>query len=375
MFPSGVSMNRPKLNFYYNYEELLKAYLDCRRLKRRKKSAVEFEVSFELKLRKLLEIINNKEYKIGRTEVFVVEKPKPREIWAAEFVDRIVHHLVYNDIGEFFEKQFIADTFSCIKGRGCLFASDRLDLFVRKASNHYDKETYFLQFDIKNFFVSINKDILCKMVVSKIGEESLTSQLISSIIYNDPTENAIIKSNSNFEIIPRHKSLWNQVKNKGLPIGNLTSQFFSNIYLDKLDKMVKHKLKAKYYVRYVDDAVIVSNDKDYLLRCLEEIKEFLIQLDLELHPDKIIIDNIDAGINFVGYIIKPYRRTPRPLTLQKAISESKKPLDKISIPRINSYLGFIRHGKTYKIRKKICENACVPFVIGCDENYTKLFWL
>lgn len=365
-------MSALRLSNEYSFQDIFKAYMSCRQRKRNSSSAMAYETRFERRLDDLLNELNSGSYKIGRSEVFVVDKPKPREIWAAQFKDRVVHHLVYNDVGEWFESRFIEDTFSCIKGRGTLAGSNRLMDFHRRATNNYSSDCWYLQFDIANYFVSIDKNILWRMVESKIGSESLTSRLIKQIIFYDPTENAIIKKGSDFSIVPFHKSLWNSDKSKGLPIGNLTSQFLSNVYLDPLDKFIKHKLKQRYYARYVDDAVIISNSKDDLEACLKNISDFMEnELLLKLHPDKCFIRKASQGINFVGYIVKPYRRYSRRSTIDAA-KKSSRNIGIESISSVNSYLGIIKHSASYNIRKEICNTASIPSLIAPSSDYGKI---
>jgi len=368
------------LRQHYDYRSLLNAYLDCRQVKRNKKSAIAFETRFERNLYDLMNQINDGSYKIGRSEVFVVTKPKAREVWAAQFRDRIVHHLVHNDISAYIDRRFIEDTFSCISGRGNLSASDRLMQFHRRATNNYDTDCYALQFDIKNFFVSIDKTILWHQLERIVGakESSLTAKLLHQIIWNDPTENPIIKPNSNFSLVPSHKSLWSGSGKKGLPIGNLTSQTASNVYLNGFDHFVKHALKAKYYVRYVDDAVILSKNKDYLYECLDAISAYLsVNLGLEIHPDKCSIFPASQGANFVGFIHKPWRRYPRNSMVSSAKHVARNGVKKgeCFVSSINSYLGIMKNSNSYSLRKSICIDAVVPSIFTCNRNFTKIIKL
>lgn len=371
--PSGGSREaRLHLKNSYTYQDVFKAYIDCRRSKRNSRSAIAFETRFEERLHDLLCELNDGTYEVSRSEVFVVEHPKPREIWAAQFRDRIVHHLIFNDIGKYFEARFIEDTFSCIKGRGTLAASNRLTEMHRRATNNYSKDCWYLQFDIKNFFVSINKDILWSQLEREIGADSLTARLTKQVIYNDPTESPVIKPNSRFWLVPTHKSLWHSGKNRGLPIGNLTSQFFSNVYMDDFDKFVKHTLKARHYVRYVDDAVILGSDRAELEWMLEQIRVFLRdRLAIEIHPEKWAIKRASQGINFVGYIVKPYRRYTRRSTVEAA----KRAARSGSVESINSYLGLMRHSASHRIRRAICETASIPSIVMPGSGFSKVIAL
>lgn len=359
----------------YTYEQVFNAFLDCRKRKTNKNSTLAFDINREINILNLLEEINSNQYQIGKSIVFTVNKPKPREIWAANFRDRIVHHLVFNEINPYFEKRFIEDSYSCIKGRGVLAASNRVLDFHRKITENYSKDCYYLQIDIKNFFCSIDKNILWNLLNKHI-ESGKCYDLLYQIIFNDPTQNAIIQENANFSIIPKHKSLWYAQKNIGLPIGNLTSQFFSNVFLNELDQYIKHILKSKYYVRYVDDAIILSKDKDYLLDCYNKIIIFLKNnLHLELHPSKCFIHKASQGITFVGYTIKPYRRFIKKSTINNAkISANtcfSNPNEK-SISSINSYLGIIKQVPSYEIRKQLCKTATIPSITTHDNKYTKI---
>lgn len=367
-----------KLRQQYDYQSILDAYLDCRRVKRNKNSALAFEVRFERKLVDLLEEVNSGTYQIGRSEVFVVTHPKAREIWAAQFRDRIVHHLVHNDIGSFLESRLIEDTFSCIKGRGTLAASNRLQQFHRRITNNYETDCYALQFDIKNFFVSIDKTILWSQFEHYVGppESSLTARLLHQIIWNNPAENPIIKPNSPFHLVPKHKSLWLTGGKRGLPIGNLTSQTGSNVYMNGFDHFVKHVLKCKAYVRYVDDAIILSKDKKHLEYCLSEIENYLRErLRLVIHPDKCSITPASQGMNFVGFVVKPHRRYTRRSTITAAKKSAKNPDTFQRVSSVNSYLGLMKNTHSYKLRRELCRDAVIPSLITHDRDFKKLILL
>lgn len=352
------------LRDHYTYRDLLQAYLDCRRRKRNKLEPQKFELNFGENLEVLLDEINSGKYRIGSSTVFTVMLPKPREIWAAQFRDRVIHHLLYNEMGAYFEKRFIEDTFSCIKGRGTLAASQRVEKFCRKATENWRKQAWVLQIDIANFFVSINRATLWGLMSSQfMNPDSLTGRLLKDVIFHDPTENPIIKSNCDFASVPRHKSLWYAKPGYGLPIGNLTSQFMSNVYLDELDHLVKHKLKARYYARYVDDAIFISHDRDQLAEWAVFCNNWLQEnRELHLHEHKIHIYPADQGINFVGRVIKPFRVYPRRMTVGAAKEAVRHCLDTDGSTKafdsVQSYLGIFHHANTYNLRAKICGCVC-----------------
>ena len=369
----------PRLVDSYTYSDILEAYLECSRRKRNTITAISFGVRFEEKLDKLLNEINSNTYQIGPSRGFVVYYPKVREVWAAQFRDRIVHHLVCRDLAPFYLSRFINTNCACIKGRGTLYASEYLNKFCRQATENWNKPAWALQFDIKNFFVSINRNILWEILAKDIGETSLTSRLLKQIIYHNPTNNCIVKPGTDFSVVPKHKSLWNAPKDCGLPIGDLTSQLCaSGVYLDGLDKFIKHVLKCRWYVRYVDDGVLLSHDRIQLIEWRDRIDEWLnVNRRLSLSPSKTKIKPASAGINFVGSYILPFRVYPRQMTTDRALDAArnlhKNPFENTCLAAVNSYLGMMRNNNSFKLRSKICHIAQIPFILEHDKNYTKTY--
>ncbi|MFA4833982.1 MAG: reverse transcriptase/maturase family protein [Patescibacteria group bacterium] len=346
----------------FTLEDLFKAYYDCRKNKRNTINALKFEANLERNMVQLYHELKNGVYQVGRSICFVIKHPKIREIWAADFRDRIVHHLVCNFIREKFEKSFIFDTYSCIKNKGTLAACRRLEKFTRSITDNYQRPAYFLKADVQSFFVSLDKNILWQIILKKVREKWIIN-LLKKIIFNDPRENYILKcGQAELDSVPKHKSLWYTPKNKGLPIGNLTSQFFSNIYLNELDHFIKRQLKCRYYVRYVDDIVILDKDPKRLNYLFDKINEFLrVELSLNLHSDKKEINLTARGINFVGFIIKPYRTYIRNSTVAriKQVIRSMPSAECLNsklkkyCASLNSYFGMFRHISGYKLRQTI----------------------
>lgn len=370
--------NKLVLKESFTYTDMLNAYLDCRRRKRNKKDPLVFEMNFGDNLRQLLEEVNNETYQIGRATVFTVAWPKPREVWAAQFRDRVIHHLLYNEVGAYFERRLIEDTFSCIKERGVLAAAQRVQQFSRKITENWHKKAWVLQVDIANFFVSISRQKLWDILSGHFeNPDSLTGRLFHRVLFHNPIDNPIIKPNCDAEIVPRHKSLWHARPGYGLPIGNLTSQFVSNVYLDELDHLVKHQFKAKYYARYVDDAIFLSRDRDELKEWAQWYNEYLVaERELHLHPSKVRIYPVDQGINFVGYIIKPFRLYPRRMTVSSAkemlrcfLSDSD---NWEHFDSLQSYMGVFRHAHTYSLRKLFCEKAAMASGVWHSMNMEKI---
>lgn len=293
-----------------DFKDLVDAYYDCRANKRRTDSAITFELNLEVNLKRLHTELIDGTYQIGRSVCFVVEKPRIREIWSAEFRDRIVHHLIYNRLSPKWNKSFIADSCACIPGRGTKYGAVRLESHIRSFTENWKHDYFYLKCDLANFFVSIDKNILWSLIEPKIDTEWV-KYLTKKVLYNNPREGAVFSSSQELmDKVPSHKRLLLTPPNLGLPIGNLTSQFFANILLDSLDKYVKHDLKTEKYIRYVDDCIILGRTTDELLEIFSKMKEKVSLLNLSFNPKKCFIQPISRGVSFVGQTIYPYRRVP-----------------------------------------------------------------
>lgn len=304
----------------FSYEVLVRAYFDCRAAKRNTVAARTFEMHLERDLYALYIDLLAGTYTPGPSKCFIILHPKPREVWAAEFRDRIVHHLVYNHIAAPFHAGFIANSCACIPGRGTLYAATRLESSVRSLTQNHTRPAFYLKCDFANFFVSINKPILRDLLARRIHEPwwlALTEQ----VLFHDPRSGAKIQSPRKLRgLVPPHKRLMEQPAHLGLPIGNLSSQFFANVYLDRLDQFVKHRLRAAHYVRYVDDFVLLHASPQWLNAARAQIEAFVEhELEIRLNPAKTILQPIDRGIDFVGHVIKPWRRTIRPRPREAAL--------------------------------------------------------
>ena len=377
-------------------EEVFRAYYDCRKNKRRTINALAFEADFEDNLIELWKDINSRKYTPGKSIAFIVTEPVKREVFAADFRDRIVHHLIINKLNHLFEAQFINDSYSCRDGKGTQFGIQRVAEFIRECSADYTKDCYILKMDIQSFFMSIDKNILFKrlreFVLEQYHEQDqlLIIELIYKVIFNNPEDNCLIKGKkSDWKGLPKSKSLFFVPQDKGLPIGNLTSQIFANFYLNFFDKFVTEICKVKYYGRYVDDFVIVHQDKSFLISLIPKLREFIkAELNLTLHPKKIYLQHYSKGVKFIGAVVKPNReyignRTKGKLyakltQLNKELEKNPNPsADSIAqaVASINSYLGFMIHYKTFKIRKRMLENVLDKKwlkYLKIDENMKKV---
>ena len=369
-------------------EELFKAYFDCRKNKRNTINALAFEIDYESKLIELCHEINSGTYQPGKSIAFIVDQPVKREIFAADFRDRVVHHLIINKLNPLFEKDFIGDNYSCRLGRGTSAGVKRLDSFIRRCSKNYSQDCYVLKIDIAGFFMSIDKEILFEKLKSFINQKYLYPDkvlllnLCKTIIYNDPIKNCTIKgSPRDWDDLPDSKSLFHSSHNCGLPIGNLTSQIFANFYLNALDHFVKNKLAVPFYGRYVDDCVLVHQSKEYLKYLIIKLRDFLkSDLKLDLHPKKIHLQHYTKGVKFLGVLIKPNRmyianRTKgnfyAAIAKQSGIVDNHSPTKEEKdafLCSMNSYLGIMRQYKSYNLRR----NMVIKYLSSWWRNYVYL---
>ena len=265
---------------------------------------IKFEENLEGELKKLHEELSFLSYKPNKLKRFIVMDPKTRTIHASAFRDRVVYHAIVNILEPIFDPTFIYDSHASRKNKGTHKAVERFDKFKRKISkngrlarNAYNKNHvtgYVLKADIKHYFDSVDHERLLEIIRRKIKDRNVI-WLIKQIL-------------DNFE---------SQINGKGMPLGNLTSQFFANVYLNELDQFVKNKLKAKYYIRYVDDFVILNNDKERLLEYKNKISKYLKYLKLELHPSKSNILPLRNGVTFLGYRIFYHHKLLRKSNLRK----------------------------------------------------------
>lgn len=381
---------------YVTPEELMEAYCDCRKRKRHTLNAYKFEMHESENLYQLWYDLNSLTYKVGRSITFVVDKPVKREIFAADFRDRIVHHLLVKRILHLFESDFIDDTYSCREGKGTWYGVKRCADQIRQCSEDYSKPAYVLKCDLKSFFMTINKAQLYDMLVhfledfGKISGSELEFDkwLTKLIIFNNPQDNCIRKqSKSHWNGLPKNKSLFSVEKGFGLPIGNLTSQLFANFYLSWFDHWIKEDLGIKYYGRYVDDFYLVSGDKEELKRCIPLIRQKLADFGVILHPKKLYLQDIYKGVKFIGSVIKPNRiyissRTKG--SAWQALKEVTEILqdchgEKSALEYcesvMNSYLGFMMDRNTFNVRKQLLDNPQFKFIweyFYHDGDYTKV---
>ena len=272
--------------------------------------------------------LKSKTYKHSPYEAFNISDPKPRNIHKAKVKDRLLHHAIYRRLYSFLDKTFISDSYSCRLNKGIHKAINRFRYLTNKISKNNTKTIWILQCDIKKFFDSVGHKILTSILQEYIEDTDILWLF-----------NCVIDS-------------FHKYPGKGLPLGNLTSQLLVNVYMNKFDQFVKHKLKAKYYIRYADDFVIISQYKEWLQSILPEISIFLLnKLKLQLHPNKISIRTLSSGIDFLGWVHFPDHRVLRTTTKRRMFKRIKEMNRKEEI--IQSYLGLISHGNAIKLQRKI----------------------
>ena len=327
----------------FTMQQLVDAWLDCRRNKRHTASALAFERDVEHNLCNLRAALLDGSYTPGPSICFVVTHPRAREVWAADFRDRIVHHLLYNHIAPRFHASFIHNSCACIPGRGTLFAARQLERAVRSVTQNWRVPAHHLKLDLANFFVAIDKRTLFAQLAAKVHEPFWLA-LTHTILFHDPRQDLEYRGDpALLQRVPAHKRLTNSPPDTGLPIGNLSSQFFANVHLDALDQFCKHQLGARHYVRYVDDFVLLHHSPQWLNDARTRIAAWLPQhLGARLNHGKTILQPVARGIDFVGHVLKPWRRTTRPRTLATAMERLRTMPAADTFTAGNSYLGLLR---------------------------------
>jgi retron-type reverse transcriptase len=333
----------------YSKDNLLSAFNKARKGKNRKDYVIKFKSNLNYEINNLQSEIQSKTYRPKNLKKFIIRDPKTRTIHASIFRDRVIHHAIINILEPIFERIFIYDSFASRDGKGTHKAVLRLKSFIRKASSNgslirkpFSSNSirgYVLKADIRKYFDTMNHEVLINIIKRKIKDDNLI-WLIRIILDNFETSE----------------------KGKGLPLGNFTSQFFANIYLNELDYFVKHELNAKYYIRYVDDFVILHKSKRVLEYYLIKIREFLPSLKIELHPDKTEIYALRNGITFLGYRIfyhysllrkRNIRYFMRRFNMNLELYKNGEITREQLMNKLNGWFGYAKWADTFSFRQKI----------------------
>lgn len=335
MFGGGTLRGMDRVQFTHTYEDiistenLLAAWREFLNGKRNKRDVQVFQYQLSDNVVILQSELRTHTYTHGRYYAFNISDPKPRNIHKAIVRDRLLHHALYRKLYPFFDRIFIADSYSCRKDKGTHRALRTFRAYAAKASANNTKTLWILKCDIRKFFASIDQYILVHLLEERIQDKDIVRLLVGIVrSFNSGTER------------------------KGLPLGNLTSQLLVNVYMNEFDQFVKHKLKARYYIRYADDFVFFSQDRERLEKILHEAKAFLHHaLALALHPDKVSIRTLASGVDFLGWVHFPNHRVLRTTTKKRMLKRVAGLEENDSI--VQSYLGLLKHGNSYKLRQKI----------------------
>ena len=319
-------------------ENLELAYKKARKGKTKKDYVIEFESNLKENVLQLHTELKNETYKPEPLKTFTLRDPKTRVISKSAFRDRVIHHAICNIIESIFDKTFINECCANRKGKGNLYALSLFDKYKKKVTNNNTKTAFCLKADIRHYFFEVNQEILLNILRRKIKDER-TINLINKILKNYPD------------------------KEKGMPLGNLTSQFFANVYLNELDYFVKHKLRAKYYVRYVDDFVILHENRIQLEVWKFFINKFLKEnLQIELHPEKSRVIPLSRGVDFVGFRNFYYYRLLRKRNVKNMLNKIKSfkggfvSYEKL-LESFQGWNAYAKWANSHKLRKSVLERV------------------
>ncbi|MFH1973645.1 MAG: reverse transcriptase/maturase family protein [Patescibacteria group bacterium] len=311
-------------------ENLCEAWQEFIRGKRKKIDVQEFAMDLGDELVALHQDLMWGTYVHGPYRHFRINDPKPRDIHKASVRDRLLHHAIHRKLYPFFALTFIADSYSYQKGKGLHRALDRFRTMARKVGQNHSRTCWVLKCDIRKYFASVDHGILSRILADRMIDQRLLRLLVDVV--------------GSFHV----------TSVKGMPLGNLTSQLFANVYLNELDQFVKRGLGVKHYVRYADDFVLLLNDRPALVVILPKLRSFLSdRLALELHPDKISIATFASGVDFLGWVHFPHHRVPRTKTKRRM---SKRIRGNPKDETLQSYLGLLERGDTYYVRSLLMDD-------------------
>ena len=338
-------------------KELKRAYYAARASKTSKPGVIAFDKIAKLEIAALAKEIHARTYTPRPSTAFIVNKPVKREIFAAQFRDRVVHHFLFNQVNKWWDARFIEDNYSCRVGKGTLYGIRRLDHHIRSVSCNYTKPAYILKLDLQGYFMSLDRKKLYQRATWGLDRQfpyggycyQLCKFLWKVIIFNDPLKDVVLNCpRSAWKGLPPSKSLFHQKEGRGIAIGNLTSQLLSNMYLDQLDRFVTLELGFKHYGRYVDDFFIVLGSKDELIKATTVIERYLQRsLLLTLHPHKRHLQECNKGVAFLGAVIYPFRIHPGKRLKNNLLASLANP--DCSTATEASYRGLVKHYKNKKL--------------------------
>ena len=311
-------------------ENLLDAWKEFRKGKRGKLDVLEFQTDLIYHISRLHADLVSQTYRHGGYQHFKIADPKPRDIHKASVRDRLLHHALYRKLYPYFDRTFIYESYSCRLGKGTHRAMSQFRHFACQVSKNHTRTCWVLKCDIKKFFASIDHRVLFSVLERNIPDQNIF-RLLREVVNSFPQGVAL---------------------RMGLPLGNLTSQLLVNVYMNEFDQYVKHKLKAKYYVRYADDFVLLSHNETELEKRLRYIVVFLHdELKLELHPAKVSIETLASGVDFLGWVHFTDHRVLRTSSKRRMFRRTYG-LEEEN-PITQSYLGLLSHGNAKKLARVV----------------------
>ena len=362
-------------------EEVIEAYYDCRKRKRNTVNALEFEVDYERHCIDLWHELNSHSYEPRRSIAFVVEHPVKREIFAADFRDRVVHHLIARRIWPLLETQFHPDSYSTQPGKGTLYGIQRVEQHIKSCSDGYTRDCYIMKLDISGYFMSIEKERLfqciCQFLEDRYSKTAMPMlrYMLRKTIFNRPEKNCVRKvPRYRWKGLPKNKTLFGTDGRVGLPIGNLTSQLLALLFLDELDHLITGLWQVPHYGRYVDDMVLVHPSEQHLLSVRKLIGGWLAVRRLRLHPRKMYLQHHAKGVMFVGGMIKPGRKYISHRTVGRLFAKveyynrlmaEQAQLTAVQtekmVATMNSYLGMMCHYETRRLFRRLLSRISSPW--------------
>ena len=372
--------------------DLYAAWHMARRHKVTKHYVRVFDRHTDRNIQAICDALYTRDYHPEPSSCFIVDRPKKREVFAAQFADRVVHHYYYNQTHRIYERTFIEDSYSCIQGRGTHYGIERLKQHIKSESNNYARQCWVLSIDIRGYFMHIDRKILLeiatdtlrRMATHKVEPGSpqtwadvvdidFLCWLSEQIIMIDPKTSCKVVGNPEEWVgLDYNKSLFHTPEGCGLPIGNLTSQLLSNVYLNEFDQYCKRVLKCKHYGRYVDDAYVVSHDKQWLLDLIPQMDDYLQEhLHLEIHRGKTHLHQVQHGAEFLGGFILPGRT----YMSHAAVRRLRQNVDNLKgsgpaklFRSINSMLGVMSHFDNYRLcRELFCVEPFLKYGYFSDD--------
>lgn len=355
---------------YVTIEEVYAAYYDCCKHKGSTPGCIEYQMNYIANNYQLYIELNLMIYEISKSKAFCVTRPKLREVFCADFRDRIIHHLLAIKFADILESEMTDKAYACRVGKGTDYGIADVKKQIKRVSDNYTKEAWILRGDLQGFFMSINRSLLYGLLEKVIRKKYHGSDiewwlwLWKKVITHDPTKNCVrVGDLSLWDKLPKNKSLFTCGEGVGLPIGNLPSQLLANLLLSQFDKLMIERVgKDGGYGRYVDDFLVISRDEKLLLNILQEARNYLLEeLGLTLHPHKVILQRAASGVRFTGVLIRPGRTLPNPRTIEHLYdvidrfgieSDPKSEVLQRYANRINSLMGVLAHCNTYNIRRK-----------------------